>query len=552
MRSIDPTRRRLTLSAAVCGLWALAACVPTPTDVTPTDEALVIYPDYRDVTLPCNIAPLNFMLRQDEAEAIQVEVSDRAGVALTLLARGHKAVWDDAGWRQLLATHHGDSLHVSVTARIDGQWLRYPTFGWYVSADSLDSYLTYRLIEPGYEVWDNVCIEERCTETFDTRLLADGRELGNRCMNCHTHGGDRGQYSFMHLRGKDGGTLLCRDGQLRKLTLRKEGMQSGAVYGDFHPTGRYAVYSTNVIIPAFHTQANRRLEVYDTTGDLCVADFNGNTLDTYADASTLMSFPCFSADGRWIYYCAAPNPCGDTIPTARQLLPEVSGIHYSLCRIAFDAATGRMDPASRQTLYDAQQLGGSVSLPKCSPDGRYLAFCLSAYGTFPIWHRETRLCLLPLDAAATAAPTKAPTAASTSTAALTPASPTAGVDICGGATAAPSTAAIITPLCGTYHSWSHNSRWLAFASKREDGQYGRTYFVHIDDLLASPPAPAPASSALLTQSPLPSLVLPQSDPAHDDHNLRSYNIPDLSTLPMPFGHDEVKMVLTNVPAEPFR
>ena len=72
---------------------------------------------------------------------------------------------------------------------------------------------------------------------------------------------------------REGGTVLNRDGKLRKLALKNEQMISAAVYGDFHPDGRYGVFSSNVIIPMFHAESNRRLEVYDTVSDLAVADF---------------------------------------------------------------------------------------------------------------------------------------------------------------------------------------------------------------------------------------------------------------------------------------
>ena len=493
--------KRYLLPATCCALLLYSACTPTPTDVREATQPLVIYPDYQDVTIPCNIAPLNFMMRDEQVDALDVQVSDRQGNSvLHLSTRGRKAIWEEASWRQLMSEHKGDSLYVSLTARSDGQWQRYPDFGWCISGDSIDSYLTYRLIEPGYEVWDNVVIEERCAESFATRLLADGRQLGNRCMNCHTHGGERGQYSFFHLRGKDGGTILNRDGKLRKLTLRNGSMQSGAVYGDFHPSGRFAVYSTNVIIPAFHCQANRRLEVYDTMGDLCVTDFDNNHIDNYSAAGLLMTFPCFTADGNWIYYCAAPNPCGDTIPSANDLIDKVPGLHYSLYRIPFDAATGTMDSSSPERIEDPVLAEHSVNFPKCSPDGRYLMFSLSDYGTFPIWHKETTLCLMDLA----------------------------------------SHQIVNCQTNGTYHAWCHNSQWVVFASKREDGQYGRAYYAHLE---------SDGSTAGVRLSK--SLVLPQADPEHDDMNLRSYNIPDPSTIAMPFGEKEVKFMLDGTKAEAF-
>ena len=68
------------------------------------------------------------------------------------------------------------------------------------------------------------------------------------------------QYYETYLRGKNGGTILNCDGKLRKLSLKNDSMISAAVYGDFHPSGRYAVFSSNIIIPAFHAQGSKRLE----------------------------------------------------------------------------------------------------------------------------------------------------------------------------------------------------------------------------------------------------------------------------------------------------
>ena len=33
----------------------------------------------------------------------------------------------------------------------------------------------------------------------------------------------------------------------------------------------------------------------------------------------------------------------------------------------------------------------------------------------------------------------------------------------------------------SYHSWSHNNRWLVFSSRRLDGLYTRPFFTYIDD-----------------------------------------------------------------------
>lgn len=480
------------------------ACQPKPTDVIEASHPLVIYPDYHDIVIPCNIAPLNFVVRGDSVDGVEVTVTPRhAGgtLAIRQCSADRRVMFDVDQWHRLLDASRADTLDVVLTVREAGRWLRHEPLHWVVSPDSIDAYITYRLIEPGFEVWGELQIEERCLESFEKRYLAQNRDLGRQCMNCHVHGGPRGENSFFHLRGTNGGTILSRDGKLSKLTLKAPGMQYGAVYGDLHPSGRYGVFSSNFIIPTFHSHDQRRLEVYDTTSGLHVADFDGRRMTTLCgdsltpaltDSLLLVTFPSFSADGKSIYFCAASMPQGG----ADSLIHTIGQLQYSLCRIGFDASSGtfghRID-----TLYDAQRQGGSVSFPKCSPDGRYLLFTQSAYGTFPIWHREARLQLMQADTLVDSA-----------------------------------TSAI--GYAATYHSWSHNSRWVAFASKRIDGQYGRVHFAHVSPEGMSRP-----------------FILPQADPLHDDFYLKSYNIPDLADVPASFSERDVKRLYDEVPAEAF-
>lgn len=77
-------------------------------------------------------------------------------------------------------------------------------FAWQVVADKLDAYVSYRLIEPGYEVWNALQIRERCIENFEERILADNSQTDGKCMNCHVHGGNSGNLSMFHLRGEGG------------------------------------------------------------------------------------------------------------------------------------------------------------------------------------------------------------------------------------------------------------------------------------------------------------------------------------------------------------
>ena len=88
-----------------------------PENVQKSSDLPPIYPDYCDVTIPENIAPLNFLLRA-VCEAVEVRAGD-----LSINARGNEVVFDLDDWKELMQRAAGQTLTVSVTALTDGQWI---------------------------------------------------------------------------------------------------------------------------------------------------------------------------------------------------------------------------------------------------------------------------------------------------------------------------------------------------------------------------------------------------------------------------------------------
>ncbi|MBR0166012.1 MAG: PD40 domain-containing protein [Prevotella sp.] len=450
-------------------LTILVSCTPMPENVQKSNELPPIYPDYCDVTIPENIAPLNFLLRAD-CEAIEVKAGE-----LTLNASGNEAVFNMNDWKELMTKSAGQTLNVTITALIDDQWIEYEPFSWQVVKDKVDPYLTYRLIEPDYEIWNHVQIQQRCVENFDINALGHHEQLENRCMNCHTYANQDPQLSMMYVRGPGGGAILNRNGELSKLNI------PSSVYFGFSPTGRYITYSTQKIIPAFHSDPSKRLEVYDATSNVYVADMEEHRIISsplLSDSLKFETFPTFSPDGRYIYYCAA-----DTV----SLPTDIHQLQYSLVRIPFDEATGAIG-TQVDTLFSER----SVCHPRISPDGQYILYTVADYGTFPIWHPEADLQMMNL------------------------------------LTGAIDTLAIVnSEKSDTYHSWSSNSHWFVFASKRDDGLYGKPYFCYIDkDGKAHKP-----------------FCLPQAHPTFYDNNLKSFNAPELGKGKVPFDVDDVAKVM---------
>lgn len=474
-------KRLITYLLLLAGCLMLAGC-RHPKNVKENESPPPIYPDYTNITIPYNIAPLNFLLRNKPG---MVEVHLKGETKELTIRDSYQVQFAQSLWKSLLEAEKGNTITVRITAKVGKEWIRYAPFEWQVAADAIDPYQSYRLIEPGYEVWNAIQLRERHLESFSERVIADNNLTERSCMNCHTYGNQDPNLSFFHLRGAKGGTILNRNGELRKLDTKTDGMVSSAVYGNFHPSGRYGVFSSNIIIPAFHTYRSERLEVYDTESDIVVVDFDGNRTipfpkDTMPE-QPLRTFPVFSADGTAVYYCEAP----------RVALPDsIHSLMYSLHRIGFNPADGTFG-SQVDTVFSAALTGKSVCHPKTSPDGRYIMYTVADYGTFPIWHRETDLQMIDL---ATGEINELP--------------------------------AVNADCSDTYHSWSSDSRWFVFASKRDDGMYGKPYFSYIDrEGVAHKP-----------------FVLPQRDPAFYDYTLKSFNIPELSKGRVPFDAMDIERI----------
>lgn len=477
------------LYGAAATLLLLASCAQTHENAEQVDHYPNMYPDYADVTIPVNIAPLNFEIRDKHLTNIEtiltIEGADAndADNTLTATSNSQNLKFNLDDWKAFLQKAVNKNVKVQIYSKSDdGEWTAFKSFKWQVVGDSIDPYLTYRLIEPDYEVWNKIQIRQRCVENWKETILTDHHLQETRCMNCHAFGNQNPNLSMVYVRGEGGGAILNRNGKLRKLNLKTANMVSSSVYYGFDPSGRYVTFSTNIIIPAFHANPDKRLEVYDSKSDVYVADLDNNIIISSpltSDSTKLETFPTFSSNGRYIYYCVADKKGLKT--------KNLKGLKYALVRIPFEDRTGTFG-SKVDTLYTER----SVCHPKISPDGRYCLFTVADYGTFPIWHPEADLRMLDLQ--------------------------TGKID---------SLSIVNSRKSDTYHSWSHSGRWFVFASKRDDGLYGKPYFCYFDE---HGKAHKP-------------FVLPQREPTFYDDCLKSFNIPELSRGPVPFNAIDVENVM---------
>ena len=451
------------------GLISISSCSGIKEPAEQVSALPKIFPDYCGVTIPQNIAPLNFML--EEADHVQARflVDGKEMLAVS----GDDGVVDipESDWHQLLGLAAGKRMQVEVAAwdekHPDG--LRYQPFSIEVSKDSIDPWIAYRLIEPGYEPWRYMGIYERELGSFEEIEVVSNKNNKDACINCHHFDNRSAKRMMFHVRGENGGTIFLENGQMKKIDPKSMDPFKGAVYPAWHPEGRYIAFSSNMTQQSFFGQGKQALEVYDKSSDLILYDTQKNCMvadSRFLGEDAMETFPAWSPDGKWLYFCSAPT---------RQLPDELKEVHYSILRVPFDSKSCKLGEHV-DTVYHAGKEQASASFPRISPDGRYLLFTKSTYGTFPIWHNEADLQMIDL---------------------LT--GKLVDMDKVNDKNQADS-----------YHAWSANGRWMMFGSRRLDGRYTRVFFAHF-------------SKVGKVSKPF---LLPQKDPRLNTLRLKSFNIPE--------------------------
>ncbi|MGD1001708.1 MAG: cytochrome C biosynthesis protein [Candidatus Brocadiia bacterium] len=366
-----------------------------------------------------------------------------------------------------------------------GRWQRFESISNTIAKEEIDGYLVYRLIPPLYNNYSEMSICQRNLQDYDESVLLDNNDFGvSHCMNCHTFLNNKSDSMLLQVRGPNQGMLLERKGVLTKVDMRTKSNSAPGGFASWHPSGRVVAFSVNKVRQFFH---HARTEVRDGIDmgsylELFWVDTNTVTSNPkIAQPGQLETWPAWSSDGRYLYFCQAPRPWTDfdQVPP-----PNYDKVKYDLMRIGFDVETGAWGEV--ETVLSSKDTGLSISLPRFSPDGRFLVFCMSDYSTFPTFQPSSDLYLMDLKTGRY------------------------GRMECN------------SDQAESWHCWSSNSRWLVFTSKRGNGLFGRPYFSYIDENGKA-------------QKPF---ILPQRNPAFYDSFAKLYQLPELIIEPVPVSEQE--------------
>lgn len=434
------------------------------------DEFPPLFPDYTEVTIPPNMAPLHFKLT-DSCQCEQAYAIFEAGsVHIEVKAKDKQFAIASSAWKKLLAQAQ-DKIDVKVLVRIENEWVGYKSFPIYIADEPVDPYIAYRLIEPGYEVWNEMGIYQRCLEDYKETAIITNQQTQHNCMNCHSFCMQDPDKMLFHMRSTYPGTLLINGEEIEKLNTQTSQTISALVYPSWHPSGKYVAFSVNDTKQAFHTTDPNRVEVYDNKSDVVVYDVEKHEIITSPllfSETAFETFPTFSPDGKTLYFCTS---------NAVRMPDQFTDVKYDLCAISFNPER-RQFGTQVDTLYHARPKKQSVSFPRVSPDGKWLMFTLSGYGNFSIWHKDADLYMIDLAKKD-----------------VFPLDTLNSNDV------------------DSYHSWSSNSRWVVFSSRRIDGLYTRPFIAYING----------------DGQPSKPFLLPQDDVDFYHRFMKSYNIPEFVT-----------------------
>ena len=448
-------------------------------DSVAVDRPAAIRPDYTQSVIPPNVAPLNFVVEEPGAE-YYVKIRSEQGDPIEVTHPTGRIVISLSPWRKLLEANKGQALYIDVYVKpIDGRWQRFKTITNLIANEDIDGYLAYRLIKPIHNTWTNMGIYQRSLEGYYESLIFHNRSFTHGCVNCHTFWNNRPEPMIMHFRSAAHGTgmLLAKSEGVQKVDLL-------GAYTSWHPSGRLVAFSVNKVRQFFHFAGPEVRDVCDLDSYVALYLVDSDTVVTtkeIAEKDQMETYPAWSPDGRYLYFCSAP-----ILWTDRDKVPpeHYREVRYDLKRISYEVDTGQWGQA--ETLLSSKETALSITQPRVSPDGRYLLFCMADYGCFPIYQPSCDLYLMDLQ------------------------------------TRQYRRLEINSDQSDSWHGWSTNGRWFVFSSKRGNGLFARPYFSYFD-----------------TQGKVHKpFVLPQKDPTLYDRQFMTYNVPELVTGPIHLGTED--------------
>ena len=470
------TNKKIIISVLIVAAFVILSFVlffvgrTEPVNAALLEREPKISPDYYDTVVPFNIAPLNFTIKE-KADKYFVKIST-ASDSFKVHCKNSDVIIPIKKWRSLLAANKGKDVNFEVFTLTDGRWCKYKTITNKIADEPIDSYLSYRRIPPVRIYIDTpMGIYQRNLTNYNEKLVLTNDYYYGGCLNCHNFAGGDSRVMSMGIRSdKLGDSTLFIDGDKVQNVDLKIG------YNSWHPSKKLVVYSISKVVQFVNTAGKEFREVFDLDSMLAYyvpQERKVKTADVFSNKDRQETYPCFSPDGKYLYFCSAPMLWHDE----KQLPPSrYKEMKYDIVRVSYDVTSDKW--GQLEDVIPVSLTGKSNLLPRISYDGRWLVFCATDYGCFPSHSISSDLWIADLSAE----------------------------------NIEPRQLKINSEESESWHSFSSNNRWIAFSSKRRNGTFTRTYIAYFD------------SHGNVSKP----FILPVKDPQYFDTCRDGFSVPEFS------------------------
>jgi hypothetical protein len=439
----------------------------------------VLKPDYAGITIPPNIAPLNFII-QEPASDYLIRISGAKGKPIELKSKSGRVLLPSTAWHELLSANKGSDLSVDIRVQTNGQWMRFPAITNHVAAEEIDPFLIYRKIHPAHSSWALMGLFQRDLRNFDETQFLDNKRFSEGCCHCH----------MLSNNDPDQMMVLIRSVRYANSALVINNGISGAIDGQigfvsWHPKTLMVAAAFSKPRLVLHSALNDMRDIVELEGWIGYFDLKSKTVKEVPglrDKKRLLAFPAWAPDGRHLYYCSAPNPDPLTNEGGKAGTPDDE--KYDLMRVSYNLEKDQW--GAPEPVLLACDTGFSMAQPRISQDGHWLFVCGIPHGCWPAYDHTSDIY---------------------------------GLDLREGEATGKFTfrkLSLNSDECESWLSWSANSRWVVFSSKRLSPLINRPHISYVGpDATCSKP-----------------FVLPQRDPEFYDSLLCTYTIPTLAIKPV--------------------
>ena len=341
----------------------------------------------------------------------------------------------------------------------------------HISSDPADNYIVYRMVEPPFNINKTPNIFIRDIRKSKADIFLDARQ--EYCMNCHLFSskqGNTGKLAFQVrslVKGKKNYNLptylaVYDIDKHKGFRARLPFEIQMTTFMAWSPDGNKLAYSANQKVLALKPLIFETQYAAMTASDIAI--YNLETNDTYlvpgaSDPNALEVYPQWSPDGNRLIFSRSPV-----------------GTHPSQTLYDLYAVDLNQPNPAAHPIEGASKDNQSHVFPRFSPDGKWLAF--SQNGGGDLIRATSDLYLMP------------------------------------GSLDGPShrLECNVDYAADSWYSWSSNSRWIVFASKREGGVYASLYLTHIgDDGHSSPAIPLPIEEKPFISFNIPEFIKNRPD-----------------------------------------